>query len=1269
MSITRHYLHLASKQLAYILILIATMLMLFVGTVYWLSHAVEQRQAEIAHWVSNKTGYPVEIGTVGLHWTGLIPELQLEAVTVLRKDKRAQLLSLDTLYLGLDTIASVQQSQLVLNDITLNGLHIAVMRDQFGQLQLQGLDIQTQSSEVVDWLAWTAILNRFHLKDIRVDYSDQKDRSLAGRYELDSVIITHRSSQWTMTGQVRLPQSLGQKAQFTGEATVDNDNVQMSQWQWRAVIEGLKLEPLTSHLVWQDVAIQRGNVDANLSANGVGYRIDSVKAELDLSQSKLMSKQQDIVHPPVSIERLIGQFDWQQQGQTWQLTGHDIQLHMNGDIWPQTSFTINKQADNSWLLAGKYLRLSDLSAIASLSEYSPEILRQQQPAGDLELFNLRFSPEEGIEGLAFSLSDGALLPWKNYPGVTGLSVTVNWENNSGRMNLNSHQMTLYPEIWLEDAVFFDSVSGTLKLQRNEQSWVVDSDELRLWNDDLALQLDGNVIQNKNGKTVTDLTLALEEVIASHWKSYVPQNLLSDAFKAWSNKAFVAGKIVDGIIELKGDLADFPFESSPEKGHFKMALQVENVQLHYAPDWPDLFGVNGSITGTGNDLIIKSQHGKIADFGFAEVTTTITDLVNPKPVLRVEGALNGTTDVALQFLQTSPLKQRFGNVVKAVKGGGKSDIILNLTLPLTDIDATEVSGQISLVDSQIFKESIPDIGLKQINGLLQFTNRGVTASDIQAQFLATPVTINVKPHGDVTVASMEGEFSTTQINAVWPNKIPEYISGQTPYQLNVSISEKEIGEFYVDTTISSDLFGLNLALPEPFTKAHDKKSQFTATIKHTGEAWSYAFKYGELWNAVVMPVNENWRGELRFGSGEAKLPNHGIRVRGQLAQLSIDDWLAWSSQQKSATNQVAGSIDDVSVTIGKLTGFNQQLTALNVSAQKDAQGWRTTIHSDQTKGSIYIPDSFNNETTLKIDLDKVQLLLPESDTEKMDSEPSVASLWPAVDMNIGSMTINTMALGKLHVRAHREELTWLLDSASLDSALYTASMPAGSWRQSSTGQQSHFKLKVHSDDLGALLTHFGYQQAIDAENVAMTLDFSWPDNPLEVTKENIQGELSLDVGKGQLKDIEPGAAGRVFGLLSVASIPRRLALDFRDLFGKGFSFDSITGNFDLANGHAVTNNFILKGPAANIEMKGDVDLLNQQYDQQVKVTPNVSSSLPVAGAVAGGPIGLGVGTAILLVDKLADRLFDKNIVNLISYNYTLTGPWDDPQLNVVKPVTQ
>src|SRR5690606_29778786 len=129
-------LHIASKQVAYLLIVLGTMLMLLVGAVYWLADAVDKRQNEIAAWVGDKVGYPVEIGGAGLSWIGLKPKLQVDTVMVLRQDNKTELLSIESLYVGLDLLGSLQQGEPVLNDISLMGLNTTIVRDLTGQFQL-----------------------------------------------------------------------------------------------------------------------------------------------------------------------------------------------------------------------------------------------------------------------------------------------------------------------------------------------------------------------------------------------------------------------------------------------------------------------------------------------------------------------------------------------------------------------------------------------------------------------------------------------------------------------------------------------------------------------------------------------------------------------------------------------------------------------------------------------------------------------------------------------------------------------------------------------------------------------------------------------------------------------------------------------------------------------------------------------------------------------------------------------------------------------------
>ncbi|MFT7414478.1 MAG: hypothetical protein ACI9FO_001137 [Methylophagaceae bacterium] len=1271
MSFLLHGLHIVSKQVAYLLIILATVLIMMLGTLYWLADAVDKRQDDIAVWVGDKLGYPVEIGDASLSWVALMPKLEVDAVTVFKQDNKTKVLSIESLYVGLDLGASLQRGEPVLNDMLLTGLNTTIVRDLSGRFQLQGLTSTSQSSpEQIDWLSRANILNRFQLQVVTIDYIDQINDALSGQYQVTNAELSHHAQKWTATGLLLLPSTLGAKVQFSGQGLLKSDDIHTSSWQWQAQIDDLMLAPFAQQLTWQDLAVKNGRLTANISSSGMGDSIAAVKTNIDLTQAELISKQQNVVYAPVLIEHFMGKIDWQQQGPTWQLSGDEIQFKMNGAAWPTTDFSIKKQQENDWIISSNYLRLSDITAMASLSANSPEIIRKQKPAGDLDNLNLHYSIEKGLTKLAFNIRDGVMLPWQNYPGITGLTASINWQQGLANLKLDSHNVTFYPETWLDDAVFFDSVIGELNLSQQNQNWTLQSQALRLWNDDLSIQFDGSVQHTMDGKVTNDLKITLQDVMVNRWKAYVPEKILSNSFKKWSKNAFVAGTIIDGSIELKGDLAAFPYDAEPEKGQFNMALQAENVQLHYAPGWPDLVGLNGRITGAANDLIIKSQAGNIAGFKFADVTTTINKLVEYNPILHVEGSLEGTTADALLFLQNSPLKQRFGKVAKAVKAQGLSNIELNLMVPLADEDASEVSGNVSFIDSQLQSKSPPQPTISKINGKLYFSNEGVTAKNITASAFDAPININVSPKDDATIVSATSQISMQQVEKRWPDVLPKFVSGETGYELEIAISEQEIGDFSIDAAIQSDLQGIEINLPEPFAKKVKDTKVFRASTEQIDNTLVYAIEYGKLINAILTEDDKQWRGEVNIGAGQATLPSQGVKIRGQLAELSIDKWVEWSKQYNNyssqSDNSFISSMDNAVVTVGKLTGFNQQFTDLTVSANKEDQAWRANINSEQSKGVIYWPTDFSSSTALKIELDKLILSLPKSDGSQQKTDQQLKSLWPSMDIAIGSLVLNDMALGRLKLRGHRMVDTWLIDEGSLISNEFTASIPIGEWRQAASGDQSHFKVQLNSDDLAGLLASFGYQQAIGAEDVYLLGDLSWADNPLAVSTEILKGSLKIAIGKGKLKDVEPGAAGRIFGLMSIAALPRRLSLDFSDLFSKGFYFDSIKGSFKFANGQAVTTDFALKGSSATITMVGPVNLIDQKYDQTVKITPNVSSTLPLAGAVAGGPIGLGVGTAILLVDKLAGALFDKDIVNLVSYTYYLTGPWEYPQLTVNKP---
>ena len=132
---------------------------------------------------------------------------------------------------------------------------------------------------------------------------------------------------------------------------------------------------------------------------------------------------------------------------------------------------------------------------------------------------------------------------------------------------------------------------------------------------------------------------------------------------------------------------------------------------------------------------------------------------------------------------------------------------------------------------------------------------------------------------------------------------------------------------------------------------------------------------------------------------------------------------------------------------------------------------------------------------------------------------------------------------------------------------------------------------------------------------------------------------------------------MFGLLSLTALPRRILLNFSDVFAKGFGYDSIEGDFTLQQGDAYTQNLVMKGPAASIHLVGRTGLAKHDFDEALIVDASVGSSLPVVGALAGG---VGVGAVVFLLTEI----FKKPLTKAGEVRYHLTGSWDNPALTKV-----
>jgi uncharacterized protein YhdP len=254
------------------------------------------------------------------------------------------------------------------------------------------------------------------------------------------------------------------------------------------------------------------------------------------------------------------------------------------------------------------------------------------------------------------------------------------------------------------------------------------------------------------------------------------------------------------------------------------------------------------------------------------------------------------------------------------------------------------------------------------------------------------------------------------------------------------------------------------------------------------------------------------------------------------------------------------------------------------------------------------------------------------------------------IDVRDLTFLDWHLGHLIARLEHADDGLALEEFSVRHPAFTAG-GGGGWRVSPRGPESALRLHVDSGDVKGFLEAMALAPMIEAKKGRLEADVTWPRGPDAQLLERISGRVRIALAEGRVLAVEPGA-GRFLGLMSLSHLGKRLALDFDDLTGQGMAFDTIKGDFSLASGEAYTDNLTLRGPVAEVGIAGRTSLATRSYDQTAVVTGDLSASLGVAGALAGGPA---VGAAMLLFSQI----FKEPLKGVARAYYRITGPWDNP----------
>jgi uncharacterized protein YhdP len=352
---------------------------------------------------------------------------------------------------------------------------------------------------------------------------------------------------------------------------------------------------------------------------------------------------------------------------------------------------------------------------------------------------------------------------------------------------------------------------------------------------------------------------------------------------------------------------------------------------------------------------------------------------------------------------------------------------------------------------------------------------------------------------------------------------------------------------------------------------------------------------------------------------------------------------------------------ITVDVKALHLFNRELGALTADVSRWPDNWRGQVRGDVADGALLVAPS-SAATGIELDLNRLRIPPPAPEPAAGRIDPRQL---PPLRVSVRRFQLSGREWGALELRGAPVADGWHIEHLGLQQASHRVDA-SGRWRApSSTVQRTELNGSLRSPDLGGLLTVLGYPDEMVGGVAHFELTGGWDGTPADFSLARLDGELSLSIDEGRLVQVKQGT-GRILGMLDISSLTRYLALDFSNLFGKGFAFDSIKGQATVERGNAYTRNLSVKGPSAHLFLSGRVGLATQDLDLEVDVVPRFKEELAMTGLILGSPA---VGAAVLA----AQELFKKPLEQGARISYTVKGGWQDPEiarvpkLTVVNPV--
>jgi len=895
--------------------------------------------------------------------------------------------------------------------------------------------------------------------------------------------------------------------------------------------------------------------------------------------------------------------------------------------------------------------------------------------GEIDDLKLKWQRTKGEERpkikLNAQLLEVEVNEFENFPGLKNITGEIKVENEKGIIRSVSRDLTISKKDVFRSPINLKQFSGAVTWKNQKYTF----NDIEIKDDFMEMQINGDVEYKALNDIYVDINIDSPSINIPKFKVFYPKQIGEDGL-GWLDTSLLEGVAENTNIQIKGKLNDFPYideNNKPDlsKGFFRVQSSIKDSFIEYGDNWPEMEKFDAEVSVNGGDVFITSQKGELDKSQVKVFNGSITPFTANEVVLNIDTILDSSAENIIFAINNSPIKEKMKGVFDDMEGKGDGELKLALNVGFDDLDNIPFKGTYEFLGSTLENPQLEIPPISDLKGKVEFDSDDVKINSLDGELFGEPLNLKMRNEEGITIIDLAGVIGEDMVREILGENWLKNINGQSDWNGIIKLGENE-SEF----KITSDLVGIQISNLSFLDKAKNKSEETALQLKIHKQST------GADSDVINITLGDHVKGQINSANDEngdpslinglievnsnkkETIPKKGILFVAYLDEVDLEELVALMPDDDSNSNIAeeetpsSKSMDiEAKLNINKLDAYGYIYNDFKFKLRPEDSGFIVQLNGQGARGNI-LWDAEKN--LVKARFEELHLIGSDASIEEWDgaieSEDPIIKDPPKIDVKIQEFSLKSKYFdnnlnGNLTFQASKDNNKWFIELFKFLNPDYSLKV-TGIWHDEAPKPDTEIDFDWKIEDLDKTLEEFNLDKLIKGGTGHLSGKLSWPKSPWKFDKNMASGSISINIDKGVILEAQPGAMGRLFGLLSLQSLPSRLTLDFSDIFEDGFAFDSIDGLAELENSNIHSDNFEIKGPAADIFIEGDVNIKDETQDLVVTITPNVTDTMSIA-ALAGGPIA---GAAAFVFQKLLNDPLNE----VLTDQYRLTGSWADPK---------